>query len=77
MQPSSFLFFHLATCWDGIENGDEEGVDCGGSCPWNCGRKWAEKKKVGQKTQNVFFIIIMWGVSELFNIYFPNDLLKR
>ena len=24
------------TCTDGIENGDEEGVDCGGSCPNPC-----------------------------------------
>ena len=24
------------TCTDGIENGDEEGVDCGGSCPNAC-----------------------------------------
>ncbi len=25
-----------ATCNDGIQNGDEEGVDCGGSCPNTC-----------------------------------------
>ncbi len=24
------------TCDDGIQNGDEEGIDCGGSCPTNC-----------------------------------------
>ena len=24
------------TCTDGIQNGDEEGVDCGGSCPLSC-----------------------------------------
>ena len=24
------------TCNDGIQNGDEEGVDCGGSCPDSC-----------------------------------------
>lgn len=24
------------TCFDGIQNGDEEGVDCGGSCPTAC-----------------------------------------
>jgi len=26
-----------ATCGDGIKNGDEEGIDCGGSCPDLCG----------------------------------------
>ncbi len=25
-----------ATCDDGIQNGDEEGIDCGGSCPTQC-----------------------------------------
>ena len=25
-----------ATCDDGIQNGDEEGIDCGGSCPTEC-----------------------------------------
>ncbi|MEZ4738205.1 MAG: lamin tail domain-containing protein [Flavobacteriales bacterium] len=24
------------TCSDGIQNGDEEGIDCGGSCPLSC-----------------------------------------
>ena len=24
--------FNAATCWDGVENGDEAGVDCGGKC---------------------------------------------
>ena len=26
----------VATCFDDIENGDEEGVDCGGSCSLQC-----------------------------------------
>ncbi len=25
------------TCSDGIQNGDEQGIDCGGSCPNSCG----------------------------------------
>jgi hypothetical protein len=24
------------TCWDGVQNGKEEGVDCGGNCPRAC-----------------------------------------
>lgn len=27
----------LSTCTDGVQNGDETGVDCGGSCPAPCG----------------------------------------
>ena len=26
----------VATCTDNIENGDEAGIDCGGSCPNSC-----------------------------------------
>lgn len=29
----------LPTCTDGTKNGDEEGVDCGGSCPVECEEK--------------------------------------
>jgi len=25
------------SCYDGLQNGDEQGIDCGGSCPDNCG----------------------------------------
>ena len=34
---ASFLTFHKApSCVDNIQNQDEEGVDCGGSCPYLC-----------------------------------------
>ena len=29
------------TCDDGVTNGDETGVDCGGSCPDNCLTEWS------------------------------------
>lgn len=29
-------FTAISTCHDGVQNGDESGVDCGGSCP-TCG----------------------------------------
>jgi len=33
----AFLFFYKApTCSDGIQNGDEQGIDCGGSCTRLC-----------------------------------------
>jgi hypothetical protein len=31
-----FLAGAISSCLDGIQNGDEEGVDCGGSCPGVC-----------------------------------------
>ncbi len=30
------LFFHAPTCFDKIENGKEQGVDCGGTCALLC-----------------------------------------
>jgi hypothetical protein len=30
------LFYHAPTCSDGRENGDETGIDCGGSCKLLC-----------------------------------------
>lgn len=34
--PSYFLFRSTPTCSDGVQNGDETGVDCGGSCQRLC-----------------------------------------
>lgn len=34
--PGYFLFYHTPTCTDGKQNGDETGVDCGGSCKLLC-----------------------------------------
>ena len=31
------VFVKQSACYDGIMNGDERGVDCGGSCPFVCG----------------------------------------
>ncbi|MEK7579454.1 MAG: hypothetical protein AAB460_02925 [Patescibacteria group bacterium] len=39
----TFLITHdPATCTDGIQNGPEEGIDCGGSCPIVCSFSAAE-----------------------------------
>ena len=34
--PAFFFFYKSPTCSDGIRNGDETGVDCGGSCQRLC-----------------------------------------
>ncbi len=34
--PSVFVLHKTPTCSDGIQNGDETGVDCGGSCQYLC-----------------------------------------
>ncbi|MDZ4205704.1 MAG: vWA domain-containing protein [Patescibacteria group bacterium] len=34
--PIFFLFYRAPTCFDGKQNGDETGVDCGGSCQLLC-----------------------------------------
>jgi hypothetical protein len=34
--PTYFLFYHAPICTDGKMNGDETGVDCGGSCQKIC-----------------------------------------
>ena len=34
--PTSGGGTSAATCTDGIQNGDETGIDCGGSCPTSC-----------------------------------------
>jgi hypothetical protein len=31
-----FFFYEAPTCFDGRQNGDEAGVDCGGACPTLC-----------------------------------------
>ncbi len=34
--PSFFLFYHAPTCFDGIQNQGEQGIDCGGPCAKLC-----------------------------------------
>ena len=34
--PLYFFSYKAPTCFDGIQNGDETGIDCGGSCKLLC-----------------------------------------
>jgi len=47
------VFYHAPTCSDGIKNGDELGVDCGGSCKNLC-------------TSDALTPVVLW--SKIFNI---------
>ncbi len=40
--PAFFYFYKAPTCSDGVQNGTEEGVDCGGGCPIICSFKAVE-----------------------------------
>lgn len=40
--PTYLALHHAPSCQDGVKNGTEEGVDCGGSCPNICSFKVAD-----------------------------------
>jgi hypothetical protein len=39
--PSYFLFYKAPSCFDGLQNGSERGVDCGGACARLCPADYA------------------------------------
>ena len=63
--PSFFIFYKAPTCSDGIQNGDEIGVDCGGSCPRLCSNlflapnvAWTRFQQVADGLYNVSAYIV-------------------
>jgi hypothetical protein len=42
--PTFFAFYEAPTCSDRKQNGDERGIDCGGSCPKLCAADFIEPK---------------------------------
>lgn len=58
--PGFFYFYKAPTCFDGIKNGNELGIDCGGSCVKLCANaflspvvSWARFDKVTTGLYNV------------------------
>jgi hypothetical protein len=51
--PSFFLFYHAPTCFDGIQNEGEEGVDCGGPCAKLCQAGFAAPQELWATSSQV------------------------
>lgn len=77
--PISFISYMLArttpSCFDGIENGDEIGVDCGGSCELRCDGTYRDIRvnfsrgmKVSDGIYDIFALLENYNT----NISFPN-----
>lgn len=63
--PAFLLFYKAPTCSDGLKNGNEEGIDCGGSCQKLCQSSflpatvaWTRFEKVTPNLYNVASYII-------------------
>ncbi len=63
--PAFFWFYKAPTCFDGLKNGDETGVDCGGSCQRLCSNSflapsvaWTRLEQVAPGLYNVAVYII-------------------
>lgn len=66
------------TCTDGIQNGDETGVDCGGSCP-PCDEEsidfsgtFVQEDQVGRPANATFYIT--YGLRDTYNTTIPSEL---
>src|SRR5690606_7584027 len=67
-----------ATCNDGIQNGNEEGIDCGGNCP-PCGTVeldfsgvYEQEDQVGRPA--IAKMYITYGLRDDFNVTIPSEM---
>ena len=51
--PGFFLFYKAPTCFDGVRNGSEQGVDCGGSCQKLCASAFKSPSVSWARSENV------------------------
>jgi hypothetical protein len=63
--PAFFFFYKAPTCFDGVKNGYEQGVDCGGSCQRLCPSAflapnvaWTRLEQVAPSLYNVAAYIV-------------------
>lgn len=74
--PGFLLFYHPPTCTDGVMNGTEQGVDCGGSCQRLCQNSfltpsfaWTRFEKVAPRLYNLAAYIVNPNIDgEAFNV---------
>ncbi|HLU50700.1 MAG TPA: DUF4331 family protein [Flavobacteriaceae bacterium] len=66
------------TCSDGIQNGDEEGVDCGGSCPpcdsnmIDFSGTYVQEDQAGRPA--IATMYITYGLRDNFNVTIPSEM---
>lgn len=66
------------TCSDGIQNGDEEGIDCGGSCPpcdqvvLDFSGTFVQEDQVGRP--GIALMYITYGLRDDFNTTIPSEM---
>lgn len=83
--PAFLLLYHAPTCSDGIKNGNEEGVDCGGSCERLCQTSfapatvaWTRFEKVTPSLYNVASYVVNPNVSgEAVDVPYKVDLYDK
>ncbi len=89
--PSVIYFYKAPTCFDGKQNQDEQGIDCGGKCDLLCPQQyaglniiWSRFSKVNDGVYNVLAYIenpnINAGIDNLnyvFKIYDKDGVLLR
>lgn len=51
--PAYFIFYKAPTCFDGKQNGDEKGIDCGGSCVNLCRSQYLKPNIIWARTIEV------------------------
>jgi len=51
--PAFFIFYKAPTCFDGVQNGNEQGVDCGGGCQRLCPSAFFAPSVAWTRLQNV------------------------
>lgn len=89
--PTTISLYKAPTCFDKKQNGDEQGIDCGGSCTLLCSAQyaplnvlWSRFSKVNDGVYNVLAYVEnpnpnagATGIDYLFKLYDKDGLLLR
>ncbi len=73
-----FNFSYSPTCTDGIQNGDETGIDCGGSCPECINFEISTNKIIYDYEEAVWLTILSRPNSFVnFTVYYMGDIIQK